>query len=456
MKLGLEEVVSFVNGSLKTTSHTTNYISGVSTDTRKINKGDLFIPLVGDRFNGHAFLEEAEQQGAVAALWQKDQPLIDRVSIPIIFVSDTLLALQNLSQRYREQINPTVVAITGSNGKTTTKDLVSAILATSFRIHKTEGNLNNHIGVPLTLLSMPEDTEIAIVEMGMSNFGEIERLSEIARPDIALITNIGESHLEYLKSRENIAKAKLEILKGLKIDGTLILNGDEPLLRKQLDITLLDYQIRWMGIESSNNVYASDIELNSEQIKFKTNDGVSFDLPLLGMHNVLNSLMAIEVGKLMNVTMSNIKEGLKAPKLTGMRLQQMRAKNGALILNDAYNASPTSMRAALSLLNSLNNTKKVAVLGDMLELGNDSKHFHHEIGIYCAELEIDLLITTGKLGGWIARGASEHGMLQENIYNIDKIENIPSLLRQLTDNDTVILVKGSRGVHLETVVNQLI
>lgn len=458
MKLNLSEIITITNSELKQPNAEHIEVTGVSTDSRTISKGNLFVPLIGDQFDGHSFIELAEANGAVAALWQKDRPVPDNVEIPLIEVEDTLIGLQELSQYYRQKINPIIIGVTGSNGKTTTKDLLSSVLSPKYKVHKTKGNLNNHIGVPLTLLSMPDDTEVAVVEMGMSSLGEIELLSSIAKPDIAVITNIGESHIEFLKTRENIAKAKLEITKGLKGNGWLILPGDEQLLRNAEQLKNQEYNIIWIGHETKNDIYPTRIELNDfNNISFSDNLGERYALSLFGNHNVINALLAIEVGKLLKVSLDDIKQGLLNIQLTGMRLEKMVAKNGSTILNDAYNASPTSMKAALDILASrTDGSRKIALLGDMLELGEQTKEYHEEVGSKCASLGIDILITTGKFGSMIVDGAKAQGMASENIYNIEAVDDIPELLLRLSDSNTVILVKASRGVHLERVINKLV
>ncbi|OEF99523.1 hypothetical protein BHF71_08550 [Vulcanibacillus modesticaldus] len=456
MKLELKEIIQAVKGRLD--SNTDNIlVSGISTDSRDINKGDLFIPLVGERFDGHSYIKQAEENGAIAAMWQESRPIPD-TNIPLILVSDTLKALQHLARAYRERINPIVVGVTGSNGKTTTKDLIASILALKYRVHKTKGNLNNHIGVPLTILSMPEDAEVAVIEMGMSAPGEIEVLSLIAKPDIVVITNIGESHIEFLKTRENIAKAKLEILKGLQPKGLAILPGDESLIRAAITDFDESIQVIWVGKEAVNNSYPIEIRMDdTEQVNFVDNEQTRYSLPLLGVHNVINALMAIQIGKKLNVPISDIKKGLANLQLTGMRLEKLRGRNGSLILNDTYNASPTSMKASLRLLASLKQySKKIAVLGDMLELGNHAHEYHLEVGEFCADLGIDKLIVTGSLGELIAKGAIAGGLNKNDVYYIKDLNQIPEIVLQFSNPQTAILVKGSRGVRLEKVVDRLV
>ena len=457
MRLKLNEIVQFVEGKLNQNNEDIEII-GVSTDSRKIETNQLFVPLIGENFDGHQFIQTAIEKGATATLWKRSIPYPNELnkSIPVILVDDTLVALQRLAKEYKNMVQPIVVGVTGSNGKTTTKDLIASILRQKYKVHKTIGNLNNHIGLPLTLLSMPFDTEVAVLEMGMSNKGEIELLTNIAQPDIAVITNIGESHIEYLKTRENIALAKLEIVKGLKEQGLLIANGDEPLLRNLVGGNG-HFQIKWIGNGEKNQSYPVEKKLlDSEKMFFTTSDGADYVLPLLGNHNVINAMLAIEVGKKLNIDVPTIKKGLEELQITGMRLEKQVAKNGALLLNDAYNASPTSMKASLELLASFPNTlKKVAILGDMLELGKQEKEYHNEIGRLCASLNIDHLITTGTLGKEIFRGALNANLDDQDATHLP-IEDISDFVLHHFDQNTVILVKASRGVHLERVVETII
>ncbi len=462
MRLELKEIINFVQGEIIKTnqdqSSEENYfdfvITGVSTDSRKITKNQLFVPLVGENFDGHQFIQAAIENGAIATFWNKNIPFPEdsKINIPIVLVEDTLTALQQLAKEYKNIVKPIVVGITGSNGKTTTKDLVASILKQKYKLHKTHGNLNNHIGLPLTLLSMPMDTEVAVVEMGMSNKGEIEQLTLIAEPDVAVITNIGESHIEYLKTRENIAEAKLEIIKGLKDKGLLIANGDEPLLRNKLR-SPENFRVKWVGNGENNQFYLKEKKLvDAEKMVFVTSDEENYTLPLLGDHNVINAMLAIEVGRYLNVGIEKIKRGLAELQITGMRLEKQVAKNDALILNDAYNASPTSMKASLQLLKSFpSSLKKVAILGDMLELGNEAAEYHNEIGKLCASLNLDYLITTGLLGELINSGALIAKMDSKAVIHLE-IEKIPDFVLRNFDQNTVILVKASRGVHLERVI----
>lgn len=456
MRMTINEVSSFVGGQLSLPMENIPF-SGVSTDSRKLQAGNLFVPLSGERFDGHLFISAAEKNGASAALWNEDVPIPEGITIPLILVRDTLQALQDLAREYRARSTALVIGVTGSNGKTTTKDLIAAILAEKYQVHKTQGNLNNHIGAPLTILSMPETTEVLVIEMGMSNFLEIDLLSRIAKPDIAVITNIGESHLEYLKTRENIAKAKLEILNGMDSEGIVILPGDEELIRNAAGKLSKELRLIWVGKSAENDLFPLNIQQDASQgTLFTDNNQRQFQLPLIGSHNVLNSLMAIQVGDLLGVDYREIQKGLAGAKLTGMRLEKMFSKSGSLVLNDAYNASPTSMKAALQLLSELTSYPiKAAVLGDMLELGDHAEEYHLEIGRICAGLGLDYLICKGALGSLIAVGAKNAGMPEESILISDNEQEIAEFLLQTLQQEAVILIKGSRGAQLEKIVEKL-
>ncbi|KMJ56852.1 UDP-N-acetylmuramoyl-tripeptide--D-alanyl-D-alanine ligase [Bacillus sp. LL01] len=447
IKRSLKEIQEMAKGEEISSEYNAIVVEGVSRDTREDMSGKLYIPIIGENFNGHAFVRDAiEKKGAVASFWQKDQPE-PPADLNLIFVEDTIEALQYLASSYRNEIGMKVVGITGSNGKTTTKDMVTSVLETTFRVHKTAGNYNNHIGLPLTILSMKEDTEVAVLEMGMSGRGEIELLSRIAKPDAAIITNIGESHMQDLGSREGIAEAKLEIAAGLKPDGKLIINGDEPLLTSKV----VPENAILFGLNDNNTYKAKDISLKGRGTHFIIEETEYF-IPVLGAHNVTNALAAIIVGELFGVTEVNRKKGLENLTITGMRNEVVETSGGWTVINDAYNASPTSMRAALDLLGSLTGYgKKIAVLGDMLELGDMERAFHHEIGRYVQGGNVDYVFTFGELGMEIAKGAQE--VLEPSRVKpfMNKQELINELL-PLLESDDVVIVKGSRGMKLEEVI----
>ncbi|WP_404348983.1 UDP-N-acetylmuramoyl-tripeptide--D-alanyl-D-alanine ligase [Sutcliffiella horikoshii] len=448
IKRTLKEIQEMAQGQPISSEYSAIVVEGVSKDTREDMSGKLYIPIIGENFNGHAFVRDAiEKKGAVASFWQKDQPE-PPADLNLIFVDDTIEALQHLASSYRNEIGMKVVGITGSNGKTTTKDMVTSVLETTFRVHKTAGNYNNHIGLPLTILSMKEDTEVAVLEMGMSGRGEIELLSNIAKPDAAVITNIGESHMQDLGSREGIAEAKLEIAAGLKQDGKLIINGDEPLLTDRVGGKT---NVIPFGLKANNDYQAKDIMLKGRGTHFIIEETEYF-IPVLGAHNVTNALAAIIVGELFGVSEENRKKGLEQLVITGMRNEVVETSGGWTVINDAYNASPTSMRAALDLLGSLDGYgKKIAVLGDMLELGDMEKTFHHEIGQYVKEKNVDYVFTFGALGMEIAKGAQEV-MESSRVKPFMNKQELTRELLPLLESGDVVMVKGSRGMKLEEVI----
>ncbi|MBU9720961.1 MULTISPECIES: UDP-N-acetylmuramoyl-tripeptide--D-alanyl-D-alanine ligase [Bacillaceae] len=454
IKRKLTDIAAWVNGEVVGPVVADAEVVGVSTDTRTIKPGNLYIPIVGENFNGHDFVESAISSGATGALWGKNQPNPPD-NVPLILVEDTLLALQELSKKYLASIPAKVVGITGSNGKTTTKDMVTSVLGTAFKVQKTEGNYNNHIGLPLTILSLEEDTEVAVLEMGMSGRGEIELLSNIAKPDAAIITNIGESHLQDLGSREGISEAKFEITTGLKEGGAFVIHGNEPLLTEK--VVDSPFNVITFGSSDTNDYYPKEIVQKSDGTYFKINEanGTEFFIPVLGKHNINNALSAIAVAQQFTVSVENIKKGLESIKITGMRTELLQGKNGVAVINDAYNASPTSMRAAIELLQDLKDYgKKIVVLGDMLELGENEDIFHFEVGKGIDPEKISYVFTYGELGLKIAEGAREIFSEEHVLAYTDKQELIDKLKSVVAEGD-IVLVKGSRGMKLEEVVNAL-
>jgi UDP-N-acetylmuramoyl-tripeptide--D-alanyl-D-alanine ligase len=434
-------------------------VSGVSTDTRTIEQGNLFVPLIGDNFDGHAYAEEAYSKGAVAALWQADRPNPPQ-GMPIIQVNDTLAAIQQLAKAYRLELPVRIIGITGSNGKTTTKDMVAAVLSTTYKVHKTKGNLNNHIGLPLTLLQLEEDTAYAVVEMGMSGRGEIELLSELAEPEAAIVTMIGEAHMLQLGSRKEIARAKLEILSGLRSGGLLVYNGDEPLIEQVMQEVKATNSVRKLrfGKKESNELYPIRMEMDAKGTHFNVNqpDYPDFYIPLWGTHNVINALAAIGIAQQFGVTPANIAVGLHSLQMTSMRIEKLSSASGLIVLNDAYNASPASMRAALQLVEQLTGyNRKIVVLGDMLELGAEEDEFHRSIGRELSAEKIDYIFTFGRLAHHIAEEALQ-SFGTSRVYAFDDKQKLIDTLSELAKPDDLVLVKGSRGMRLEQVVQSLL
>ncbi|WP_290371456.1 UDP-N-acetylmuramoyl-tripeptide--D-alanyl-D-alanine ligase [Paenibacillus sp. JJ-223] len=460
MKRTMAQLAEMCGGTLVAPAAYANMAAqGVYTDSRKRAEGSLFIPLVGDRFDGHEFAQSCMENGAAGTLWQKDHG--EPPQGAVIVVDDTLEALQALASAYLAESKASVVGITGSNGKTTTKDIVDALLSTTFKVHKTQGNFNNHIGLPLTVLAMEPDTEIIILEMGMSGRGEIETLSRIARPDVAIITNIGESHLLQLGSRLEIARAKVEIVAGMKPGGLLIRNGDEPLITQVLaeETTIKPAGLNQFtfGLQPDNDDYATGIMNAPGGVVFtsKQSGEAALSLPLLGTHNVVNCMAALAVARHFGVSADRIAQGLSGLKLTGMRIEIVQGASGLTMLNDAYNASPTSMKAALDVIEGLNGYKsKVAVLGDMLELGPQEQQLHYDIGKYISPEKLDLVLAYGPLSAHIAEGAREN-MPPEAVHAFDNKEEMTRYLLEKLHPRDVVLFKASRGMKLEDVVEAL-
>lgn len=434
----------------------------VCTDSRETAEGALFVAIDGERVNGHDFIGAALSSGSGCVLCERiPEALTDRKYAAVV-VDDSIKAMGELAKAYDRRLNHRKVAITGSVGKTTTKEFVAAVLAESFKVHKTEGNFNSNIGMPLSMLSMKHDTEVSVLEMGMSDFGEIDYLSKIAEPDIAIVTNIGSSHMEHLGSRENICRAKLEIVNGLKAGGTLLLNGDEPLLREYENPNFTPVYI---GIDNKDcDFRAVNIRSNLESTKFEViyNNKVvrRVTIPALGKHNVYAALFAYAVGVRMGLDDETIMRGLSNFRPVGMR-QNIYDLEGVTVIEDCYNASPESMRAAISVMRDIKERqggRMTAVLGDMYELGETAAKLHEDIGIEFARMGGSVLYTFGKSADYIAGGAVLGGVLNENIYRNDDIKN-PALsgemiLGSIKAGD-VLLVKASRGAAAERILAYL-
>ena len=437
--------------------------NAVCTDSRETGKGSLFIALGGERVDGHNFISAALEKGSECVLCERIPENIANQNYVAVVVNDTLRAIGELAKAYDRRINHRKIAITGSVGKTTTKEFVAAVLNERVRLHKTEGNFNSTIGMPLSLLAMKQDTEVSVLEMGMSNLGEIEYLSNIAEPDIAIITNIGSSHMEFLGSRENICKAKLEIVKGLKEDGTIYLNGDEPMLRNRNELD--GKNCRYVGFSEDCDVKASNVRVGLEKTLFDvTYDGktvTDVSIPIIGEHYVYSALFAYAVGLNMGLTDEQITMGLNQFRSVGMR-QKIFDIGDITVIQDCYNASPESMRASIILLaNTVRQRgygRMAALLGDMYELGQCSKAGHEGVGAEFARRDGDLLFTYGMLADGIANGAILGGTDLQNVFRNPDI-NRPEISGEMIINTLrkgdMLLVKGSRGVRAEKVIEYL-
>ncbi len=453
IQLTIAEILEATAGVLLSGSSDTA-ISGVSTDSRKAGPGYIFIPLKGERYDGHDFIDGAFESGAAAALTERGTPAGDKI---LIKVGDTLKALQDIAAYYRSKFSIPFVGITGSVGKTSTKDMVACALGAGYNVLKNEGNLNNEIGVPLTIFRLEDCHEAAVVEMGMSGFGEISTLTGIVRPKVGIITNIGISHIEKLGSRQNILKAKLEILEGLQPDGLLILNGDDVMLSGVKD--LLDVRTVSYGLEEGVDYQAYNVRSRGENgIDFGITIGgreYNVFLPTPGVHNVYNALAALAAGHELGIDIQELIGGIASYSPGSMRLNIIKA-NGITIINDVYNASPQSVKAAIDVLDELEAGRRIAVLGDMLELGEWSVDAHLDTGHNVAVSRADIVITVGSAAADIARGAVEAGFSPENAVMTESNKEAMDYLGRIVNKGDAILVKGSRGMKMEEIVNGLI
>lgn len=431
-------------------------IEGVSIDSRTVKKGDLFIPFRGEQVNGHKYVESAIQQGAAAALWMKDEPNPPQ-SVPLLFVDHPEVALQEIARAYRDTLTCKVIGITGSNGKTSTKDLVASILSPYFNVRKTEGNFNNELGLPLTILSLDEQTEFAVLEMGMSGFGEISFLSKLAKPDYVIITNIGEAHMLDLGSREGIARAKFEIIDGLKDKGKLFYDGDEPLLTALVN-GQKDVQSISFGYETDNHLSLENVHSNDEGSSFTTSGDIEgqFTIPIYGTHQVKNTLAAILMAQQAGISVNQMATALKTASLTAMRMQPIQAENGALFINDAYNAAPTSVKAALAFMKETHlREEKWLLLGDMLELGEEEQMYHTALAEQIKEMDVAGILLYGPRMKWLY-DVLENKVSSKLVWSKDDYTPMIDVIRHSTSINSVILVKGSRGMALENIIEPFI
>ncbi|MBR1390512.1 MAG: UDP-N-acetylmuramoyl-tripeptide--D-alanyl-D-alanine ligase [Lachnospiraceae bacterium] len=430
-------------------------ITGVQTDSRELAPGDLFVAIPGERVDGHKFVADVLAQGAAAALCQK--PLED-VEGGYILVDSTVEAMQKLAEFYRKWLDIPVVGITGSVGKTSTKEMIAAVLGTKYSVLKTEGNHNNGIGLPLTIFDIEPEHEVAVLEMGISDFGEMEILAAMAKPDICVITNIGWCHLENLKTREGILKAKTECFTHLRENGTVVLNGDDDMLAKVETVagkTPLFYGTAQNRLRDTE-VWADQIENHGlEGIDFVLHTPVGeqpIHIPIPGIHNVYNALAAATVGLRMNLSPEEIRQGVSDAAAISGRTNVLHVRD-MTVIDDCYNANPVSMKAALDVLS---NTvgRKIAVLGDMGELGTEERALHREVGRYAGGCPIDLLFCAGELAEEIADGARERNEQLAVSYDREKAAMLKRLLPVLRPGDTV-LVKASHFMNFSELIEKL-
>jgi UDP-N-acetylmuramoyl-tripeptide--D-alanyl-D-alanine ligase len=426
-------------------------------DTREIKEGDVYLGIKGEVFDGNTFYKEAFDKGASVCILDKLEEEVDikYKDKTIIVVDDTIKCIQELARYKRSLYDIPVIAITGSVGKTSTKDMIYSVVSEKYKTLKTMGNYNNHIGVPLTILSL-DDEEALIVEMGMNHKGELSVLTSIAKPTMAVITNIGTSHIGNLGSRENILRAKLEILEGLTEDGILFINNDNDLLHLECDKLEDKYEVVTIGIDNDSDYKASSIVDNVFDSRFNIEGKVNnVSVYVGGVPFIYNALMAYAIGDKLGIDKSSIKKGISKFKLSSHRLEKKVNKRGTMVIDDTYNASFDSMKSSIEMLGKVKDKRRIAILGDMLELGEYSREIHTDIGEVICDNKIDVLITIGKYSNYIADRAIELGFIQDYIYGFDKEDECYDLLEALLTDKDIVLVKGSHGIHLVNVVNKI-
>ncbi|RGB53405.1 UDP-N-acetylmuramoyl-tripeptide--D-alanyl-D-alanine ligase [Absiella sp. AM54-8XD] len=428
-------------------------VYGVCIDSRKVVEGNLYIPIHGVNNNGHDYVRQAIDNGAKAVLWERNEPNPPQ-DVVVILVEDTTAALQKLAESYRHQLDMKVIGITGSNGKTSTKDILAGILSQHYVTQKTMGNFNNEIGVPLTLLSLSENVEAAVVEMGMENLGELSFLTNMVKPDIAIITNVGCAHLENLGSMENIAKAKVEIVEGLNDHGLFIYNGDHKLLDDAVKAKMIPgtIRIKTFGKEQPCDGFVDHIRQDETGVSFSLNTEHVYHLDMIGKHNACNAAAAILAAKALGLSDEEIQRGLHSIEKTGLRNELVRIKQ-ALILNDSYKSNPNSALAAMDTMEEFDYDYKIAVLGDMLELGDTSDMIHYTLGKDLVAYQVNEVLTIGEMARYIAQGARDH--TQAHVQQFETKEELLAYLLPYLDKNCMILVKGSRGMKLDEVVEEL-
>ncbi len=430
----------------------------VCTDSREADNTSMFVAIRGERVDGHSYISNVVKAGCRCVIAER-VPL-DVKGIAVIIVQDSVRAIRDIAQYIKAQVDIKTVAVTGSVGKTTTKEFLSAVLDRKFNLYKTEGNFNSTIGMPMSMLELSQRNDAAVFEMGMSGLGEIEYMSEAAQPDVAVITNIGSSHLEALGSRENICRAKMEITAGLKDGGTLFLNGDEPLLQGHESDR---YNVRYFGMKNEECDYFANNIRNTEtglifDMRTPTSEYKDIEINLAGSHNVYNAMVAFSVGLKMDMAEEAIREGLLSYRAAKMR-QNIYNVGGITVIEDCYNASPESMNAAINVLGDTAKAKggrMIALLGDMRELGTTTATLHRGVGSYLAEKKADFLFTYGELSSKnLADGALNNGMNEKQIFRspVTDAEEVGKKLLSVLKEGDVLLVKASRGLAAENVLN---
>ncbi|APM38571.1 UDP-N-acetylmuramoyl-tripeptide--D-alanyl-D-alanine ligase [Clostridium kluyveri] len=454
--MSFDDIVSAVSGKVILKGKYADY-KNISTDSRKLQPGDIFIALKGEKFNGNEYVESASKRGASLCIIDEVKFQSEEIGefTTIIKVENGNTALLELAEFYRSRLDVKIIGVTGSVGKTTTKDIIAAVLGAKFKVFKTEGNFNNQIGLPHMLFKLDNSYEVAVLEMGMNQRGEIHNMVKAARPDIAVITNVLRAHIGNLGSRKNILNAKLEITDFFSKENILIINSDNDLLST---LEEKNFTLNRVGLGENSDVSAYDIVLEEDCIEFKVYENnvkteEKFLINMPGKYNIVNSLLAISCGRLLNMSYDEIREGIENIKLTSMRMEIIREKKFTII-NDCYNANPESMKAAIDVLKGFKSSRKIAVLGTMGELGEEAYKMHQEVGMYAGEKDIDLLIGIGEYKKDFERGfksANKKG----NFMGFDKYEDLTDFILKYIERGDTILVKASRFMKFEIIIETL-
>ena len=456
ISLKINEIVEATGGSLLVGNREA-HVSNIVIDSRQVNGDSMFIAIVGENTDGHKYIKSAYDLGCRSFMVSRDVDELEQLlDASVVMVENTEYAMGRLAKYYKSKFDLPVIGITGSVGKTTTRDMVYSVVSNKFKTLKNEKNLNNQFGVPLTIFNLENEHECLVVEMGMSGFGEIDYLADIVRPDVAIISNIGMSHIEHLGSQEGIFRAKMEITNYFSPDECLIVNGDDEYLSRLRQENDLSYPVFTFGKDKKNTIVLKSVEYSQEDTSFTVSideENHDFKIPTLGDHNVYNAMSAILVGIRMGMSFDEIRTGLMSFESTGDR-QKFINTDRYTIINDVYNASPDSMIASLKVLALQKDKRKVAILGDCLEMGDFEEEGHRRIGLQSVR-RTDVIITQGKAARYIGIEAQEHGFDLSNIYHFDTKEELIDDLKNILEKGDVILVKASRGMAFEDIVNYL-
>lgn len=452
MRLTVEELIKATNGEYHgSDALLPKEITGVSKDSREIEEGYLYLPFVGERADGHAFIAQVFEKKALITLSMREL----QINVPYIKVESTEQALKDIAAYYRSKLDTKIIGIVGSVGKTSTKEMVAAVLSKKFKVTKTKGNFNNEIGLPLTILDIRDEHEVAVVEMGISGFDEMTRLAKIARPDAVVMTNIGDCHLENLHDRAGVLKAKSEVIPFIKDDGFLVINNDDEYLKtineERIEVVRYAVDNTEGALTTACDIESVDTTGITATISVNDKD-CKVTIPMAGIHNVYNAMAAASVGFMMNMDIDSIKEGIESVEVLSGRNNRLEL-DGITVFDDCYNANPMSMKAAISVLSKAKG-RKIAVLGDMGELGPTEEELHYSVGEAAGTAGLDLIVLSGKLSRKIAEGALTVNPMQ-TVIHFDDVEEMKQALLDIIKKGDTILIKASHFMKYDTVVEEL-